>query len=236
MQLAEDSIEPVTWGRRLLRVALVLAVMALVGAAAWWLKGLAGADPAPQRQVARISILPDTPPPPPPPPPKEVPPPPKEAPRPAPQAEAPKPAEAPPAEAPIKMEGPAGDGPSVFAAGPVRNDYIGGPAGSGGGASAPASAVDRAQERLYASTARQLLRDALEQHLKSGRTQATAEFTLWLERDGSIRRTQLVPTGDGQLDGELTTALDATQRELRLPPPPTALQPLRFRLTVRPQG
>jgi len=235
MDLAEASITPPGWGRRLLRAAVVLLVLALVAAAAMGLKNLASGDSGPKRQIAKISILPDTPPPPPPPPKEDKPPPPRDTPKPMPQAQTPKPAEAEKAaDAPIKMEGEAGDGPSAFAAGAVRNDYVGGAPNTG--ASAAASAVDRAQERLYAQSARGLLRDAIERHLKSDAAQATAEFTLWLERDGAIRRVQLAPTGNVQLDGELDAALDKTQRELRLPPPPTALQPMRFRLTVRPQG
>lgn len=235
MELAETSTTPPGWGRRLLRAALLLLALALVAAAALGLKNFVGGDTPAKRQVAKIALLPDTPPPPPPPPKEDKPPPPREEPRPAPQPDTPKPVEADkPAEAPIKMEGEAGNGPSAFAAGPVRNEYSGGSPSTG--ASAATAAVDRAQERLYAQTARGLLRDAIERHLKSDAAQATAEFTLWLERDGAIRRVQLASTGNSQLDGELDSALERTQRELRLPPPPNTLQPMRFRLTVRPQG
>src|SRR3990167_6456704 len=70
--LAEDSLERPSAGRRIAVVAGVLAAL-LLGALAWWLKGQLSTPSTPKRQVARISILPDTPPPPPPPPPKEVP-------------------------------------------------------------------------------------------------------------------------------------------------------------------
>lgn len=234
MDLAESSIEAPSWRRRAMRWVVALLVAGFVAGAAGWLRQWAG-QPAPaHRQVARIAILPDTPPPPPPPR-EEKPPPPRDEPRPMPQAEAPKPAEAErPANEPLKMEGEAGTGPSAFAAGPVRNDYAGGAPNTG--ASAAASAIDRAQERLYANTARQLLRDAIERHLKPDATQATAEFTLWVERDGAIRRYELQPSGDARIDGDLDAALEQTQRSLRLPPPPAATQAMRFRLTVRPQG
>ncbi|MFY9511594.1 MAG: TonB C-terminal domain-containing protein [Rubrivivax sp.] len=235
MDLAERSTTPVGWGRRLLRAALALLGLALVVAAALGLKNFVGSEAPAKRQVAKIVLLPDTPPPPPPPPKEEKPPPPRDEPQPVPQPDTPKPAEAEQAaDAPIKMEGEAGNGPSAFAAGTVRNEYSGGTPSTA--ASAATAAVDRAQERLYAQTARSLLRDAIERHLKSEAAQATAEFTLWLERDGSIRRMQLAGTGNSQLDGELDSALERTQRELRLPPPPNTLQPMRFRLTVRPQG
>jgi outer membrane biosynthesis protein TonB len=235
MELAEASTEETGWGTYALRAMLVLLVAGLVAAGAWALKHMSSDSGGPKRQVARISILPDTPPPPPPPPREDKPPPPREEPKPMPQAEQPKPAEAEKAaEAPIKMEGAAGDGPSAFAAGAVRNDYVGGKPSTG--AASAASTLDRAQERLYANTARQMLRDAIERSLKSDSQQTTAEFTVWLERDGAIRRVELASTGNPKLDGELNAALDDTQRTLRLPPPPVALQPMRFRLTVRPQG
>jgi outer membrane biosynthesis protein TonB len=234
MDLAEASLKPVTWRTRALRIALGLLALGLVVAAAVWVKGLNSAPAAPKRQVAKIALLPDTPPPPPPPP-KNEPPPPRDEARPAPQPDAPKPAEADkPANEPLKMEGEAGSGPSPFAAGPVRNDYVGGAPSTG--ASAPATVADRAQDRLYANSVRQPLREALERHLKSDTAQATAEFTVWLARDGAITRSDLQPTGNATLDAELNAALAETQRSLRLPPPPNALQPLRFRLTLRPQA
>ena len=102
----------------------------LLALAAWWGIKHMKAE-APRRQVAKISILPDTPPPPPPPPKEEKKPePPKDEPKQVmreeqvKQVEAPKPAEA------IKMEGAAGDGPSAFAAGSVNRDYAGGAPGA----------------------------------------------------------------------------------------------------------
>jgi periplasmic protein TonB len=236
--LADEQTTPTSVGRRLAVLAAVLAGLLLLGALAWWLKQQLSAPEAPRRQVARISILPDTPPPPPPPPP------PKEQPRPTPRADArpPPPTQAPtppapaPQDAPIKMEGAAGNGDSPFAAGNVSNDYQGGRPTVGGAAASAPTVVDRAQARLYASSARTLLRDAIEQHLRSDATELTAEFTVWLAADGAIRRVELQPGSDPRQDSALQAALDTTQRQLRLPRPPTALQPMRFRLTVRPQG
>ncbi len=224
--------------RHLTRGVIVLLLAAVVGGLAWWLQGLGGSGTAPKRQVAKISILPDQPPPPPPPPKEDKPPPPKEEPKQVVREEQIKPAEPAPANEPLKMEGAAGDGPSAFAAGNVRNEYAGGAPVVGPAASA-GSGRDRAQERLYVSSARQLLRDALEKNFRSDIDEATAEFSLWVQGDGAIRRAELRPSGDGQLDRELQSALDETSRSLRLPPPPQRLgggEPLRFRLTVKPQA
>lgn len=196
----------------------------------------------PKRQVARISVLPDTPPPPPPPPKIEKPPEPKEPPKAVPREEPQRTPEPPkPAEAPLKMEGATGTGPSAFAAGSVSKDYQGGAvastaaSGAGGG-----SVTDRAQERFYASTARQLLRDELDRRLGAEAPMGVAQFSLWIAADGAIRRFELQPSGNEQADGALRLALDDTVRQLRLPPPPPAIaalnQPMRFRLTLRAAG
>jgi outer membrane biosynthesis protein TonB len=234
--LADESLD-INPRKRFVRGALIaLAVVLLVGALAFALKSLISEPEAPKRQVAKIALLPDTPPPPPPPPPREEPK--KEAPKedkPQPQQEQPKPQQAPPPETQIKMEGAAGDGPSAFAAGSVSKEYIGGPPG---GASAPApNTADRANERFYANTARQLLRDEIERQLQGDSGgQLVATFAVWVESDGRIRRAELEPSGDTTRDSVVQTALDGTARALRLPPPPAVAQPMRFRLTLRGQG
>jgi len=217
---------------------LVAAAFLLLGVAVWWAVKHIQPD-GPRRQVAKIAILPDTPPPPPPPPKDEKKPePPKEEPKQVmreeqiKQVEAPKPAEN------IKMEGAAGDGPSAFSAGSVSRDYAGG-APTTGGASGPAgTAADRAQERFYANTARQLLQTEIERHLKSDAEQLTATFAVWLSGDGGIQRFELTPSGNDSNDSALRAALDETRRLFKLPPPPALAlsQPLRFRLSVRPQA
>lgn len=235
--LAEDSIEAPGWRRRSLRLALAGAATALLVGVAWWLSAAPDKPGPAKRQVSKISILPDTPPPPPPPPPKEDRQPPRDEPKPMVREEQLKQAEAPkPANEPIKMEGAAGDGSGPFAAGTVRNEYAGGAPTTGTPSGGSGTASDRALDRFFANSARQLLRDEIEKHLKDDVQQAQAEFTLWVERSGAIQRFELQPTGDERLDGELRAALDQTQRSLRLPTPPAALQPMKFRLTLRPQG
>jgi hypothetical protein len=95
--------------------------------------------------------------------------------------------------------------------------------------------ADRANERLYASTARQLLRDEIERQLKPEAGQLTATFAVWIDSDGRIARCELQRSGDTH-DNQMQEALDSVKRTLRLPPPPAINQPMRFRLTVRAQG
>ncbi|MCY4756694.1 TonB C-terminal domain-containing protein [Pelomonas aquatica] len=206
----------------------------LLALAAWWGVTHMKAT-APKRQVAKISILPDTPPPPPPPKEEKKPEPPKEEPKQVIREEQLKQVEAPKVTEALKMEGAAGDGPSAFAAGSVSKDYAGGTPGTGGPAG---TASDRAQERFYANTARQLLQSEIEKHLRSDAEQLTATFAIWLDRDGVIQRFELSPSGNDGNDSALRAALDETRRQLKLPPPPALAlsQPLRFRLSVRPQA
>lgn len=229
----DDRVGARAW---LVRGALALAALLLLAALGWWVKEMVGAPSAPKRQNAKIAILPDTPPPPPPPPKEEKKPePPKEQPKQAMREEpvkqdVPKPAE----PAPLKMEGQAGDGPSAFGAGSVSNDYKGGAPVIGSGSGGGGNPADRAQERLYANSVRQLLHDEIEKHLPPGAGELTATFSVWVEPDGSIRRFDLTPTGDASRDKDLRAAFDQTAQSLHLPGPNGLPQPMRFKLTVRP--
>lgn len=237
MPLAENSMAPTSGRTWLMRIVVALALVGFVAGLTVLARTMLSKPDAPKRQVAKIAILPDTPPPPPPPPPREEPPKPtpRDEPKPV-QQEQPKPADAPPPQAPIKMEGAAGSGDSMFAAGTVTQDYKGGPPQVGTPASAAGTGSDRALERFYANSARQLLRDEIERNLRQDAGELTATFALWVESDGRIRRFELVPSGDSTRDESLQQALDGTSRALKLPPPGALTQPMRFRLTVRPQG
>lgn len=212
---------------RLVRqVAIGSSVLALVLLIGWGVSRLKFDSAEPRRQVARIALMPDQPPPPPPPPPKE---PPRETPREAkPQPQAPDtPKPQPPANEPLKMEGAAGDGPSAFAAGSVSNDYRGGPTAAGPAASG--GVADRAAERLYASSVRQLLQAEIERRLPADAGELSAQFALWVAPDGRITRWE-----SDAGPPALQSALAASAEQLRLPQPPAATaQPMRFRLTVR---
>ncbi|MDC8784043.1 TonB C-terminal domain-containing protein [Roseateles koreensis] len=236
--LAEDHLDDAPSRVWWVRGAVALAFVAVVALVAWTVSHMKVSG-APKHQVAKISILPDTPPPPPPPPKDEKKPePPKDEPKQVMREEQLKQAEAPkPANEPIKMEGAAGDGPSAFAGGSVGREYSGGTPATGAAGGGLGTNSDRAQERFYANTVRQMLRDAVERHFKSDATQATAEFSIWVARDGGIGRYELRPTGDARLDEALTAALDETTRALKLPAPPlAAAQPMKFRLNLRPLG
>lgn len=231
--LAESSLEPVTSRRRVLHVLIVLVVVALLIGLALWLRGMLGSPTAAKRQVAKISILPDTPPPPPPPKEEKKPEPPKDEPKQV-MREVPVKQDAPkPAAEPIKMEGQAGDAPSAFGAGTVNSEYKGGAPVIGAAASA-ANVADRAQERFYANSVRQLLHDEIEKHLRPEAGELVATFSVWIEPDGSIRRFELVPTGDTARDTALRVAFDQATRRLHLPGHNGLPQPMRFKLSVRP--
>ena len=235
----DPSTPELSAGRKaLIALAVVVGLAALIALGGWLKHNLSTPD-APRRQVARISILPDTPPPPPPPP-REEPKPPQRDNKPPPPDAAPKAAPV-PENAPIKMEGAAGDGPSPFAAGSVAKDYLGGAPATGLAASAAAGGTgihsDRAQDRFYAQSARQQLQAEIERHLRGDAAELTASFSVWVSRNGAIERYELMPGSNPLDDADLRAALDETARGLRLAPPPGALtQPLRFRLKLRPQG
>lgn len=206
---------------------VVAAIVLALGA--WGVRHLIGDAKPPARQVARIAVLPDTPPPPPPPKVER-----KEEPKPEakPQAQVdpvPKPL-APPAPEPLKMEGAAGDAPSAFAAGPVSKDYAGGPAVSGG--TGGGTVVDRAQERLYANSVRQVLRDELERQLSSDAGELSAQLALWIAADGRITRWEWSEAGDHAV--ALQDAMQRVATALRLPAPlSSGAVALRFRLSLR---
>lgn len=223
---SRGSVSPGVLRVMLIGLAALLMVAALIAVA----RSLSRDTPHTTRQVSRIAVLPDTPPPPPPPPrPQET----QREQRAAPQPMRDAPP-APKADAPIKMEGAAGDGPSAFAAGEVTNEYQGGAPVVGGGASAPGIA-DRAQERLYANSVRQMLRDEIERQLRAEAGELTSSFAIWISADGRIDRFDLDPGAAPDKDDAMRNALGASSRSLRLPPPPTDA-PLRFRLTVRASG
>lgn len=201
----------------------------LLAAGAWGVRHLVGDAKPPARQVARIAVLPDMPPPPPPPKVER-----KEEPKPdtkpQPQVDpTPKPVASPQPE-PLKMEGPAGDGPSAFAAGAVTQDYVGGPTGAGAG-----TAVDRAQERLYANSVRQLLRDELERQLAADAGELTAQLALWVAADGRIARWEWQDAGTHE--AALQSAMQRVAAALKVPAPVGgAATQLRFRMTLRSLG
>lgn len=215
------------------RLALVGGIAAALGLGAWLLSGMSAKVSAPKKQTVAIKVLPDTPPPPPPKP-EDKPPPPKEEPKQVMQMEAPK-VQAPVDNQPqqLKMEGPAGDGPSAFAGGAITKDYVGGPVGNGTGSGTQSS---RAQFQFFFNTAKQQLKEEIERHLRADAPELTAVFSIWLDGSGAIRRFAVDSSGNAEADAQIKAALDETARSLRLQPPPDVPQPLKFRLSLRPQG
>jgi protein TonB len=176
------------WLRRILIGCVMLC---LVGAVVWGGMNLGHGASGPKRQVARIMVLPDTPPPPPPPEEKR---PPKEE-QPKQQVETPKPQVQPEPEQ-LKMTGPAGEGPSEFAAGEVKQDYIGGDIGNG---SRYGAYVARVEERIQLELTRHKIHTG------------SVKLFLWLAPDGSIQR-YTVQGGDADTERSVRLALAELNR------------------------
>jgi protein TonB len=181
----------------------------LAGAVVWGGINLSHGPGSPKRQVAHIMILPDTPPPPPPP--EEKKPPPKQEQARQQQINTPK-LETPPEPQPLKMAGAAGEGPSAFAAGEVKQDYIGGDIGNGSRYSAY---VARLEQKIQAELTRHKLRAN------------NVKLFLWLLPDGSIQRFT-VSGGDDASEKSLRLALADMNRVDEAPlsdmPMPVGLQ------------
>lgn len=175
------------WTQTLLIGALLLV---LIGGAVWGAMKLSHGPSTPQRQVAKIMILPDAPPPPPPPPDDKKPPPKEEA-NHQQQINTPK-QEAPPAPAQLKMEGQAGEGPSAFASGDVKQDYIGGDVGNGSRYSA------------YVARLEQRVQDELTRHKVH---EKGFKLFVWLAPDGTVQRYK-VAGADAETEHAVHEALD----------------------------
>ena len=182
--------------RGMQRIVMGVILLCLAGGAVVGGISLVHSPTAPKRQMAHIMVLPDTPPPAPPPEEKK-PPPPKEA-----QAtqvvNVPvQKIETPPAPQQLKMEGEAGEGNSPFAAGEVKQDYIGGDVGNGN--SRYAAYVDRLEQRVQAELTRHKL------HV------ANLKVFLWLAPDGSVQRFT-VKGGDEEAQRPVREALAGLTR------------------------
>lgn len=224
--LAEEELERSDASRWLRIAGGVLLIAVAVAVAVYLLQGLSKSGSPRQKQVTRITVLPDTPPPPPPPPPKEEPRETREV-----KQDQPKPVEL-PQEAPqqLKMEGEAGEGASPFAAGAVSRDYIGGKVGSGGGGGGGmqfAFFSNALQRHIQAELARN-------RKLKLGDYRVTVK--VWLGADGVIRRAELAEsTGNPDTDRALRAALTELG-PLRTPVPDNLPQPIKLRITNRMTG
>jgi protein TonB len=222
------------WIGRVIGGAVALAFLAALFFA---IQSFLGKTDKPKKYVPQITLVK---PPPPPPPPKEDRPPPPPPKREEVKVEQPK-------EAPAPAPGqPAGKDLGVDADGSGAGDGFGlvGKRGGtdllatgGGGAAGAAASVNRAQFALFTNSAQQLLHDEIKRRLgeKTRNRDFRVNYKIWLAADGSIRRYELAPTGDAQVDAELDRAL-AEVRNLKLAPPSDLPQPLRFLFTSRATG
>jgi len=186
----------------------------------------------PTKAAPKISLIPMTPPPPPPPPKEEKKPePPKEQKEvkemPAPPKDAPP---APPSQE-LKMDGPAGDGPSAFSAGKITNEDI---SKVGKGPTAAAVLPATGLFSPFGGYANQIKSEVqrLLQRNKDLRTQSyRIEVRVWLDKDGSLQRHELVgSTGDTELDSLISQTLAATKAFSQ--PPDRMPQPIRLRINT----
>ncbi len=221
--LAEEEIGQSSAARRW-RVAggAALAIVA-IAAAVLMFQGLGGKGQPPQKQITKITVLPDTPPPPPPPPKeekvvKET----REA-----KLEQPKQVEMPQEVQQLKMEGQAGAGDGPFSSGPVASEYIG---GSVGGVN-PMLAFGFFTNALQRHIQEQMARNA-----KLKLADYRVLVNIWIAGDGKIRRAELAgSTGNGQLDETLQAVLTNLE-PLRSAVPDNLPQPVRLRITNRMTG
>jgi periplasmic protein TonB len=180
------------------RAGLACAIILFMSLVTWAGLSLSRGAKTPNRQIAKIALLPDTPPPPPPPPEK-----PKIEPKNEIKQQIDKPKmETPPEPQQLKMEGQAGEGPSPFAAGEVKNDYIGGDIGNG--------------ERFasYVGRVAQLIQDELTRHkAKVG----SARVLLWLAADGAVQRFE-IRSGSADTEREIRTTMADFRRVPEGPP------------------
>jgi protein TonB len=216
-------------GRKKLLFALggFLVLLAL----GWLVYSMVSGKPKPTKAAPKISLIPMTPPPPPP---KEEkkPEPPKEQKEVKEMPAAPKDAPPAPPSQELKMDGPAGDGPSAFSAGKITSDDISNVGKAP--AVAPAAVPATGLFSPFGGYANQLKSEVqrLLQRNKDLRTQSyRIEVRIWLGKDGSLQRHELVgSTGDTELDALIGQTLAATKAFSQ--PPDRMPQPIRLRINT----
>lgn len=219
--LAEEELERSDASRRWRIIGGVLLVVAGVAVVIYLLQGMGKSGPVNQRQVTRITVLPDTPPPPPPPPPKEQPKETKDI-----KQDQPRPVDVPQEAQQLKMEGAAGEGASPFAAGAVANDYIGGKVGDGRGM----------QLAFFSNALQRHIQDELARNRLLKKSDYRVTVKVWIGADGAIRRAELAgSTGNDDTDRAIRAAL-TDLGPLRSAVPENLPQPIKLRITNRMTG
>ncbi len=221
--LAEEELKRSDGSRRWRIIGGSVLVLAGVGLVIYLLQGMGNSGSTHQRQVTKITVLPDTPPPPPPPPPKEQPKETKDI-----KQDQPKPVELPQEAQQLKMEGAAGEGASPFAAGTVSSDYIGGKVGDGSGGGM--------QFAFFSNALQRHIQDELARNRKIKLRDYRVTVKAWINPDGVIRRAELADsTGDPELDRAIQAAL-TDLGPLRTAVPENLPQPIKLRITNRMTG
>ena len=213
-------------------MGLIAAGTAVLALMAWGVYSFVSKVDDKPRKPPKISLIPTTPPPPPPPPKEEKKPePPKDLNKPPPM-EQPKMAPAAPS-ADLKMDGPAGDGPSAFSAGKITSEDLSNvgkapvAASAGGGVGGGFNAFSFYANLIKGELQRQLTRN------KELREMAyKAEVQVWVNRDGSVSRFDLVKgTDDKELDALLKKAIESANA-FSAGPPEKMPQPIRLRIST----
>jgi protein TonB len=214
---------------------LVIAGTVALALMGLWIHHLIGGAQNKKHYVSQINLIK---PPPPPPPPKEDKPPPEPIKKEEVKIDEPKPEQAPEPKSDdnkpvgkdlgVDAEGNgAGDGFGLVGR-KGGTDLLATGGGNGGGGS-------RAQYSVFTSSAQQILLEEIRKHLKLKNRAYRANYKIWLDNEGNIKRFELTPTGTPEIDDDLRTAL-AEVRGLNLAPPPDMPQPLRFQFTARSPG
>jgi TonB family protein len=121
------------------------------------------------------------------------------------------------------MEGAAGSGPSPFAAGTVKNDYIGGKVG-----------LDA--YRWYTDQIDSRIEEALGAQKELAKAQYSVVVHIWLARDGKVERAELQgSTGDKAIDKLISKALTG-MGSIAEAPPEDMPQPVKLRITSKIAG
>lgn len=219
----DQQLEKKSGGKKLaMMVTVVLVIFALLG---WGLKSLLSGKSGQKPKAPKISLVAPPPPPPPPPPkfekkPPEPPKDQKEIKIDQPQAKV----EPVAADPQLKMEGAAGDGPGMFAKGTVSSEDLS-KLGNGTGKAGLFNPFSNYANLLKGEVQRYLSKNNLLR-----KRQYRTEVRVWINPDGSVKRSELVgDTGDVETDEELRKALATLPGFLDLPPA-NMPQPIRLRL------
>ena len=211
----DQGMGQTTSGLWVKRIGAAVAILLLLIGVAMVVKSLMSSKPTQKNRVTKINILVPDAPPPPPPPPKEQP---KEQPK---EIEQPKPQEVPqPPTESLKMEGAAGDSPSAFAAGVVKNDFIGGK-------------PDMSVFAWYTSQISTRIEEALSTQKELAKAQYRLVVHVWVAADGRVERAELQgSSGDKTVDKFIRAALSEL-KSLPEAPPSTMPQPVKLRINSK---